>query len=54
MCHYFEVKVKYDGCTANPKHVVSTKKWDLCNKAKETGYKCVDATPAKGTNGQVI
>jgi hypothetical protein len=35
MCHYFEVKVKYDGCEANPKRLVSTKKHDRCDEAKK-------------------
>jgi hypothetical protein len=54
MCHYFEAKVKHDGCEATPKHVVPTRKWDRCEEAQKTGYTCTDATPAKGLNGQVI
>ncbi|OAF57030.1 hypothetical protein VC83_05949 [Pseudogymnoascus destructans] len=32
----------------------TTQKWDECLPAKANWYRCADATPDKGGNGQVI
>jgi hypothetical protein len=54
MCHYIEYGEKYSDCLQPSKHVVLKKKYHKCQKAKDTGYHCVDATPAKGLNGELI
>jgi len=54
MCYYFEAKLKYKDCEADPKHTVTTTKYDRCDEARKTGYTCADAKPAKGKNGEVI
>jgi hypothetical protein len=54
MCHYVEYTEKYTLCEAAPKHVITKTRYDRCDTARETGYTCVDATPAKGLNGKPI
>lgn len=56
MCHYFETKTKFKGCEqpAGFKHVNTARKWDKCEKDGPRGLPCVDGTPAKGKNGQII
>ncbi|KAF1994492.1 hypothetical protein P154DRAFT_527052 [Amniculicola lignicola CBS 123094] len=54
MCHYFEATIKYKECEKDPNHVVKTTRYNRCDEARETGFVCVNATPAKGKNGQVI
>ncbi|KAH8704292.1 hypothetical protein GQ44DRAFT_716918 [Phaeosphaeriaceae sp. PMI808] len=57
MCFYNEQKVTYDGCTAKPKHVITTRQYDSkgCKMFEQSGHNCGDeAIPAKGLNGEVI
>lgn len=54
MCHYFEVKLVYKGCMKGPKHMHFNKKYDRCEKSPVKDYLCVNATPAKGLNGEII
>ncbi|RSL94135.1 hypothetical protein CEP52_012825 [Fusarium oligoseptatum] len=55
MCHYFETKIIYKACTNKPaKHINHKTQYDRCEKSLKEGYPCVDATPAKGLNGQII
>jgi hypothetical protein len=54
MCYYFEAKIWYKDCEADPKHVIKTTKYDRCNEAHKKGYVCEDAKPATGKNGEMI
>lgn len=54
MCHYIEYGEKYSECSQPSKHVVLKKRYDKCQKARDTGYTCADATPAKGLNDEPI
>ena len=54
MCNYYESKMTFKGCEANPKHVIQRRNYDKCEEAKNTGYVCDDPAPAKGRNGEII
>jgi hypothetical protein len=41
-------------CEADPKHVISRRQYDRCDEAKNNGFSCEDAQPAKGENGEDI
>jgi hypothetical protein len=54
MCSYLSQNTKYRECTAESRHLISTNRYDWCEKAKKEGYVCTDATPAEDLSGKVI
>ncbi|KAK4235233.1 hypothetical protein C8A03DRAFT_17998, partial [Achaetomium macrosporum] len=54
MCYYQDIYIKYRGCTAEFKHLVTKTKYDKCAKALREGYPCVDAKRAKAYNDKGI
>lgn len=54
MCHYIDQSFYYSKCRAQPRHIQAIRKWDECQKAKENGHYCPDASPAKDLSGNVI
>jgi len=55
MCYYMEYREKYNDCTADPKHVVTKRRYDRsgCEKAAKSGFHCDDeAKPVQGKNGE--
>lgn len=54
MCYYIEYGEKYSKCSYPSTHVILKKRYDKCQKAKDSGYNCDDAKPAKGLNDEPI
>ncbi|RKF53871.1 hypothetical protein GcC1_217017 [Golovinomyces cichoracearum] len=54
MCLYYEAKLTYSGCSANPKHVFKVTKYSRCDEAFRTGYICLGAGPSIDANGNLV
>ena len=40
--------------SCRPRHVQPVRKWDECQKARENGHRCPDASPAKDKSGNPV
>lgn len=57
MCRFITISTKYDQCTADPRHVNTTRTTDTdgFDEFKKTAFKCGDeAFPAKGKSEELI